>query len=231
MEAIYESEKIINEYLSFIGNKDFACIAAKAALAKKQISCYVAGNMACPKDDAGILQFLYSFIDEYQQSNELYHSAAVIFTFPELNDERFFDQLMWQRLQCLSNMDSKKYNYDSRVDNDPASPNFSFSLKEESLFIIGLHSSNSRPLRRFKYPTLVFNPHMQFENLRDAGKYNKMKDAVRKRDLAYSGSINPMLTDFGEASEIYQYSGRRYDDTWQCPLKINHGATEHNTTT
>ena len=109
--------------------------------------------------------------------------------------------------------------------------NFSFSLKEESFFIIALHPASSRPLRRFKYPVLIFNPHIQFEELRGSGKYDKMKYTVRKRDLAYSGSINPMLTDFGEASEVYQYSGREYDHSWQCPLKINHAAIEHNSAT
>ena len=62
-----------------------------------------------------------------------------------------------------------------------------------------------------------------------SGKYEKMKHVVRKRDIAFSGSINPMLKDFGEVSEIYQYSGRKYDDTWRCPLKINHAAIERNT--
>ena len=231
MEHVYDTDNIIQEYLSFIEKKDFACIAAKAALAKQQIKCFVADNIACPKDDPDILKFLYSFIDEYRNSNELYHSASIIFKGPGFNSEEIFDKIMWQRLQSLSDMDCKKYNYDSRVDNDPSSSNFSFSLKEESFFIIALHPVSSRPLRRFKYPVLVFNPHIQFEELRESGKYDKMKYTVRKRDLAYSGSINPMLTDFGEASEVYQYSGREYDNSWQCPLKINHAAIEHNSAT
>ncbi len=231
MEAVYETEKIIQEYLSFIDNKDFACIAAKAALAKQQIKCFVTDNMACPKNDYDILKFLYSFIDQYRNSNELYYSAAIIFKKPAFDNDEMFDKIMWQRLQALSDMDCEKYYYDPRVDDNPYAPNFSFSLKEESFFIIALHPASSRPLRRFKYAALVFNPHMQFEELRETGKYNKMKQAVRKRDLAYSGSINPMLTDFGEASEIYQYSGRKYDNTWQCPLKVNHAAIEHNSAT
>jgi uncharacterized protein len=224
-----EKEDIKQEYLSYINSGDFACIGAKAALAKKQIYCFVAGNIACPKDDKDILNFLYMFIDEYRNSNELYHSAAVIFKGPGVIDDKQFDELMWQRLQALSDFDSADYNYDRRVDADPSSSNFSFSLKEESLFIIGLHPASSRPLRRFNYPALIFNPHRQFEQLRQSGKYEKMKHVVRKRDIAFCGSINPMLEDFGNASEVFQYSGRKYDDTWKCPLKINHGATEHNT--
>ncbi len=62
-------------------------------------------------------------------------------------------------------------------------------------------------------------------------KYDMMKNAVRKRDVAYSGSVNPMLKDFGKASEVFQYSGRKYDENWQCPLKIHHAQIEDNTST
>jgi len=229
MVLVNENEAIKQEYLSYINSKYFACVGAKAALAKSQIQCFVADSMACPKDDESILDFLYTFVDDYRTSNELYHSAAVIFKGPGFIDDEEFDKLMWQRLQALSDFDAAHYKYDSRVDNDPSSSVFSFSLKEEALFIIGMHPANSRPVRRFSYPALVFNPHFQFEQLRQSGKYEKMKHVVRKRDFAFSGSINPMLKDFGDASEVFQYSGRKYDDTWQCPLKIKHARTEHNT--
>ena len=145
--------------------------------------------------------------------------------------DELFDELLWQRLQALANLDSNIYPFDKRVNNSPSSPDFSFSLKEEAFYIIGLHAGSSRESRRFSYPALVFNPHAQFEELRGSGKYEMMKNVVRKRDIAYSGSVNPMLEDFGVASEVYQYSGRKYDNTWQCPLKINHAATEHNSST
>lgn len=221
----------MQSYLSYIDNRDFACIGAKVALSRNQVHCFVADNMACPKDDAGILQFLYRFIVSYRNSNELYHSVAVLFKEPQGIDEECFDALMWQRLQSLSDLDSLNYKYDHRVNPDPSSPGFSFSLMEESLFIIALYPGSSRPLRRFSYPTLVFNPHEQFERLRKSGKYEKLKGVVRKRDLAFSGSVNPMLKDFGDASEVFQYSGRKYDNTWQCPLKINHEPTRHNPAT
>ena len=65
----YENNKqtFINEYLSFLEVKDFPCIAAKAAHERHLIKCMVAGNMACPKDDAVILQFLYDFADALQK--------------------------------------------------------------------------------------------------------------------------------------------------------------------
>jgi len=217
----------IDDYLSFLEMKDFPCIAAKAAHEKHLAKCMVAGDMACPKDDAAILFFLYDFIDAYRSSDEIYHSAAIIFTGPQMNNEEMFDTLLWQRLQALEMLDAENYKYDNRVDADPASAKFSFSIKEEAFYVIGLHAASSRQARRFMHPTLVFNPHAQFEQLRASSKYEAMKSTVRKRDIVFSGSVNPMLQDFGESSEVFQYSGRHYDDSWKCPLKITH-AGKHN---
>jgi len=223
-------EIIIHEYHSFLGDKAFPCIAAKAALARKHIRCMVADHMACPKDDAAILQFLYQFIDEYRCADDFFHSAAIIFKGPSDITEPLFDHFLWQRLQSLANLDALRCDYDKRVSNNPSSERFSFSLKQEALFIIGLHPGSSRQARRFSYPTLAFNPHAQFEKLRYDDRYEKMKEVVRKRDTVYSGSVNPMLADFGEASEVYQYSGLHYGSEWECPLKINHATNQHHST-
>lgn len=223
-------QQIIKQYNEYLSNKNFACVAAQQAQLKKQVKCLVVDHMACAKDDYAILQFIYEFVDYYRNANSLFHSASVIFRSPEINSEEMFDTLLWQRLQSLSNLDSRNYNYDKRVDANPASENFSYSLKEEAFFIIGLHPTSSRLARRFKYPTIAFNPHSQFEKLRAENKYKKMQNIVRKRDLAFSGSVNPMLKDFGESSEVFQYSGSKYDKEWKCPLKINHGDTKHNST-
>ncbi len=218
-----EMQAITEEYFAYIRNKAFPCVGARAALADNNIKCIVADHMACPKDDLTILQFLYDFVDDYRKSKKLFHSAVIIFKEPVYCNEEMFDRLLWQRLQALADLDAQKHDYDKRVDANPASANFSFSLKEEAFFIVGMHPSSSRRTRQFKHPCLVFNPHAQFEKLRKTNRYERMKKVVRKRDTAYSGSVNPMLRDFGESSEVYQYSGRNYDDKWQCPLKINHG--------
>lgn len=222
------TQTIIDEYHTYLNAVGFPCAGAKVAQAKRQIRCLVAGELGSDLDDATILQFLYDFIDEYRNSENIYYSAAVIFRESPLTEE-VFDELMWQRLQALHDRDILRYSSDKRVDNDPFSPNFSYSLKEEALFIIGMHAESCRLARRFKYPTLAFNPHEQFQKLRSMNRYESLKDIIRRRDIAYSGSVNSMLDDFGGSSEVYQYSGRRYDNNWKCPLIINHGKTKYNT--
>lgn len=222
MKTSEANDTISAAYFAFLNDKAFPCVGAKAALAKQQTTCMVADHMACPKDDIAILQFIYDFVDDYRRSGGIFYSTAIIFQEPVTLTETIFDQLLWSRLQSLADLDAGKYAYDKRVDVDPSSPKFSFSLKEEAFFIIGLHPASSRASRRFKYPALVFNPHAQFEELKKTNKYELIRNAARKRDIAYSGSVNPMLTDFGESSETRQYSGRAYDALWQCPLHLNH---------
>lgn len=217
-----DTSAIQDAYFDFLDVKGFPCIAARAALAKNQIRCMVADHFGCPKDDAEILSFLYNFVDEYRVQKDLNNSAVIIFKTPEGTTEDVFDRMLWARLQAISDLDASRYAYDVRVDRDPGSPKFSFSLKGEAFYIIGLHSGSSRKARRFRYPTLVFNPHSQFEKLRKSNKYDPMRRAVRRRDLEFSGSVNPMLMDFGESSEVFQYSGIHYDKNWTCPFISNH---------
>ena len=220
-------DEIMESYRSFLSGRDFPCVAAREAVAREQVHCFVAGHMACPAHDRQILDFLYSFVDQYREKENLFHSAAIIFKQPFIDSSESFDGMMWMRLQALADLDAEHYGYDRRVTSDPNSENFSFSLKEEAFFIVGLHPESPRKTRRFNYAALAFNPHSQFDRLRSNGQYQKMQNIVRKRDLAYSGSINPMLRDFGTSSEVFQYSGREYGSDWSCPLKINHGTTTY----
>ncbi len=212
---------ISEHFLDFLREKDFPCVAAKNASEKDTLKILEADHLACPKDDKAILSFLYDFTEVYRKTSGGFHSAAIIFKGPQQITEEEFEQLIWQRLEALYVLDSARFPHDARVNADPSSPEYSFSLMEEAFFIIGLHPQSSRPARRFENPVLVFNPHAQFDAMKKDQRYEKMKTIVRKRDLAFSGSLNPMLTDFGEASEAYQYSGKNYLEDNKCPHILN----------
>ena len=85
--------------------------------------------------------------------------------------------------------------------------------------MVGLHAHASRLARRTPWPMLAFNLHEQFERLRTGGRFDALQRAIRARDLAGQGSINPMLSDFGDRSETRQYSGRAVPDDWRCPFR------------
>jgi len=93
------------------------------------------------------------------------------------------------------------------------------SFGEEAFFIVGLHPRASRPARRFERPVLVFNLHDQFEQLREQGRYERMRAKIIERDVALAGSPNPMLARHGTISEARQYSGRNVAEAgWVCPF-------------
>ena len=225
--AEMQHNTIIWDFHDFIMKETYPCVAARAAMAQKHIPCHVADHIGCGKDDTHILHFLYRFIADFRAANTNFHSAAVIFKGPEKITEEAFDTYLWQRLQSLSDLDAVNFSCDKRVNPDPLAADFSFSLGEEAFFIIGLHPASVRRSRAFKYPAIVFNPHIQFEEMRKSGRYEKMKTIVRKRDMLYSGSVNPVLADFGEKSEVYQYSGQEHGLEWTCPLRTTHGETKN----
>jgi len=70
-------------------------------------------------------------------------------------------------------------------------------------------------------PTLVFNLHAQFEQLRASGMFPRMRDRIRARDEALQGQVNPMVSDHGTSSEARQYSGREVSPDWQAPFEPN----------
>ena len=67
-------------------------------------------------------------------------------------------------------------------------------------------------------PTIVFNLHEQFVELRATGKFDGVRDKVQARDEQLQGTVNPMSADFGARSEAAQYSGRAVEREWVCPF-------------
>jgi FPC/CPF motif-containing protein YcgG len=131
-----------------------------------------------------------------------------------------FEGLLWKQLRLLHERDAARFDWDPEVASDPDDPRFSFSFGGQALYVIGMRANSSREARRFPWPVLVFNPHEQFERLRGDGKWKRMQGTIRQRDLQLQGSINPMLSDFGERSEARQYSGRAVEENWRAPFEV-----------
>jgi FPC/CPF motif-containing protein YcgG len=152
-----------------------------------------------------------------------YATFVAIFKGPQQTSELQFEELFWQQLRRLHELDAAHFDWDPNVRSDPGDPHFSFSFGGQALYVIGLHGNSSREARRFPWPALVFNPHEQFERLRADGKWKRMQETIRARDIELQGSTNPMLSDFGVESEARQYSGRAVEANWRAPFKAVQG--------
>jgi FPC/CPF motif-containing protein YcgG len=207
----------------FLSREDYPCVPAKSANNRDNIELLVGDNITQPMNDVELYSALLEFgknltIDTID--NISFKTLINIYRQPTDLSEEEFEQALWDRLQNLHNFDAVRgQSWDENVDSDANSSHFSMSIGGHSFFIVGLHPHASRLARRFSYPALVFNLHAQFEVLRERNKYERIKGMVRKRDIEFSGGPNPMLEDFGNDSEAPQYSGRKVDENWECPLQ------------
>lgn len=216
------ASSVATAWAAFIAAEDFPCLGAKAALERGGIEMMEAGELTAARDDRAIVAALQRFA-RHADAEPLFVSFAVVFAAAGRLTEKNFEQALWQRLQALHEIDRRQFGWDPSVSSDPHSPRFSMSIGGHAFYVVGLHPSSSRRARRFRQPVLVFNLHSQFERLRTDGRYEKLRQSIIRRDIAYAGSANPMLAVHGESSEARQYSGRRVDAEWRCPFHAQNG--------
>ena len=207
------------ELLESIADDRFPCVGAKSVMARGSLKTLVCQSLDSAREDERVHSELLDWVAAHREDPKGLRSLAVMFQGPGDLDEEGFEASLWERLQALATIDARRRQpYDPGVSPDPEDPNFSLSFGGAAFFVIGLHPNASRPARRMPRPTLVFNLHEQFERLREDGRYERMREKIMSRDLAYSGSVNPMVARFGESSEARQYSGRVVGEDWRCPF-------------
>ena len=174
------------------------------------------GTLACARGTQRLLDDLGRYIADYDPADAGFQTFVAAFPQQPGGDEHAFEADLWALLQRLHDLDPA--GWDPSCSSDPSSDTFSLSLHGRAFYIVGLHPDSSRLARRAPYATVVFNLHDQFERLRGMGAYRRVRDRIRRRDLALQGSVNPMVEDFGSRSEARQYSGRAVGEAWRCPF-------------
>jgi FPC/CPF motif-containing protein YcgG len=207
------------EFRQFVFQPEFPCLGAKAAFHSGSYVLRTYGEFGSGDSAADLSADLGDFTRSKLRHASEYATFVAIFERPQNLDEVQFEELLWQQLRALHRQDAALFDWDPSVRSDPADPHFSFSFAGQALYVIGMHANSSREARRFRWPALVFNPHEQFVRLREEGKWNRMQETIRTRDRELQGTINPMLSEFGEKSEARQYSGRVVEEDWRAPFK------------
>ena len=209
---------LAHRFRSFITDRSFPCVGAKAALKRDGMRFIVARDFCSGWDDLRIMPALLDLAASYRNDPELFQSLVVLFEVGAPHDEQRFEKGLWRRLQSLSDKDEwLGQRADPRVSHDVEDPHFAMSFGGEAFFVVGLHPQASRPARRFESAAMVFNLHDQFETLRAEGRYDKLRASILERDEAIAGSVNPMLASHGSVSAARQYSGRAVEAGWRCP--------------
>ena len=205
------------DFRAFVGDEQFPCLAGKGAVKRGDYTIGVYSALGRADAAQALAVDLGRFTASIPADGAGLRTFAAVFTEEIPADELAFERALWRQLQRLHDVDPVG-EWDAAVSGDPADKDFSFSFGGRALFVVGLHPASSRLSRRFRWPTLMFNPRAQFDRLKAEGRFDRMRDLVRERDVALQGSVNPNLADFGQASEARQYSGRATEPAWECPF-------------
>ncbi|MDB4906791.1 MAG: hypothetical protein JWO05_1575 [Gemmatimonadetes bacterium] len=212
-------EELDAAFRAFVEDPAFSCLAGRGVVRRGGHALHRYGALGSDRSTRALARDLRAWLAG-TSGGEMRAFVAVFPSRPATSEEGF-ERGLWQQLQQLHESEGAGAGWDPRVSDDPADPEFAFSFGGTALFVIGLHPASSRLARQFVAPTLVFNPHEQFDRLREDGRFERMKSVVREREIALQGSLNPNLADFGEVSEARQYSGREAERDWQCPFHRN----------
>jgi FPC/CPF motif-containing protein YcgG len=214
-----EKNAIASKLEEFVASADFPCIGAKAALRRRQLEILVVADIRTDSSDRLITRRLQDFAIRHDTGDKMFVSQAVVFRKDADLSEAMFEAYLWERLASLHAIDNEEFSWDPNVASDPRSPHFAFSIGGKGFFVVGLHPNASRTARRFEHPTLIFNLHAQFEQLRQEGRYETLRNKTIERDIALDGSPNPMLARHGQGPAAAQFSGRHVNADWRCPFK------------
>jgi FPC/CPF motif-containing protein YcgG len=197
------------------GAPDYPCVGARSVLRQGRAETHAYADLGTAASARELIADLATFARSIDLTAG-FASFVAVFLRTTCRDEDQFEALLWRQLQAIHEIDGAPP--DPAVSSDPAHPNFAWSVAGTAFFVIGLHPAASRPARRSPLPMLVFNPHEQFDLLRASGRFERMRDTIRRRDADANGSVNPMVADHGERSEAAQYSGRLVPATWRAPF-------------
>ncbi|MGI8496799.1 MAG: guanitoxin biosynthesis heme-dependent pre-guanitoxin N-hydroxylase GntA [Gemmatimonadaceae bacterium] len=205
-------------FTAFVGEPGFPCLGAKGAVGRHGYRIGVYGALAGVRATTVLASELSDFLHRSPGDGAGFTAFVAVFPVRPPAGEGNFERRLWKQLQRLHECDPAAGEWDPSVSDDPHDPHFSFSFDRHALFVVGLHPDSSRLARRFRWPSLVFNPHAQFQRLRAEGRFDRLRTRIREKEIELQGSLNPNLADFGEASEARQYSGRETEADWSCPF-------------
>ncbi len=208
-------------FRDFVSDDAFSCLGARAAIARRSYRFGAYRRLDDEAVTAGLARDLFAFGTERRAFGTTFTTYIATFAGGaiDMESERSFERALWGQLQRLHELDRDFHAWDARVARDPEDARFSYSFAGTAFFVVGLHPHSTRSARRFAWPTLVFNAHEQFEQLRADGSFGRLQMRIRERELALDGSLNFNLTEYGERSEARQYAGHPVSEDWRCPFR------------
>src|SRR5690606_1019604 len=156
---------------------EFPCVGARSAMNQGSYRIALYDELDTDEATAALGRDLTAFVEELPHIEGAFTTFLAVFEAPKVIDAAEFEERLWSQLERLHHVDEAPW--DASVSADVDDPEFSFSFAGQAFFIVGLSPAGSRWARTFPWPVLAFNPHAQFEALREEGRFERMQDVIR----------------------------------------------------
>ena len=129
-------ERAVKVFEGFVGHGDYPCLGARSVLKRRRVTVRAYAELGAAGTAPALLADLRSFAESTDPQADLV-SFVAIFQGPRIEGEQQFEELLWQQLQLLNDLDPEPWN--PSVSPDPADPHFGFSAAGTAFFVVGLH--------------------------------------------------------------------------------------------
>jgi FPC/CPF motif-containing protein YcgG len=215
------ANRIHEEMKEFVSQTDYPCTAAIKSMRDKDYRLGVYSDFGGGVDSFELGRDLLVFLNEQKRSRSPYSSFWAVFDKGRRDfHDKEFEINLWKELSFLTSFDRYVSDWDPEFSADPRDKNFCFSLGGSAMFVVGLHPNSSQRSRAFKYPTLIFNVYDQFHQLMEHGEFESMVQVNHRRDIKFSGSVDPTVSRYNEEWESIQFSGAKKGDNWVSPFQF-----------
>lgn len=172
-------QEVDEAFRAFVGEPGFPCLAARGTIRQRRYRIGVYGALGAADVADQLAPDLARFAAQPLPASGGFTTLAAVFPDQPPLSEREFERRLRAQLQALHDADDVTVGWDPTVSTDPDDARFSFSFGGRAYFVVGLHQYSSRAARKFRWPTLAFNPQAQFTRLRADGRFGRLRDASR----------------------------------------------------
>ncbi|WP_327303578.1 guanitoxin biosynthesis heme-dependent pre-guanitoxin N-hydroxylase GntA [Streptomyces sp. NBC_01298] len=203
-----------SQFRAMMLSEAYTCIGGASAVRRGTYRFGVFPELATPAAVEQSRAALGEFLHEFPEEENAVAVFVASFEGPVIDSEASFEQLLWQQLQGLHDLDTQPVWWDP-TGLEEWNDELGFVFGGRNFFVVGLHPAASRWSRRFGWPTLVFNALSHVRPLERADQFARMQSKIRARDHRLQGSNNPSL----DQSQVAQFSGRDVEADWEFPLR------------
>ena len=190
------------------GAKDFPCLAGRSVARTDQYAFCAYPSMTDQKFASGIMHDMIRFQGEFGipdqpvANGHRFRSFVAAFQEPTPQSPEDGAEKLYTLLGNLHDENKQHYAWSEGFSNDPQSPNFGYSAGDSAFFLAFFHPKAYDVSRKSEITFVVFNSHAMLDSLKEEGKFDRLRDAIRARQ----DEVHPYLGNHGDVLEFRQYA-------------------------